>query len=133
MNTFQATRRHLGPDHDDPAYSTDQDVRPARTGEELVHCRNCDTPNYLTSSSTPRTCPGCGEEVWPRKMLMDLIKEKQAQADTLVAEIGRARTELHFRKLRNGEKFFWEQPKAALRTAKPTRPRAAALSDVPDL
>lgn len=133
MNSFQLNRHVLGEDHDDPAYSTltDQPVRPARTGEELVHCRNCDTPNYLTSSSIRLVCPGCGEEVWPRKALMDLIRLKQDMVNTLNAEIAAARTELYFRKLRNGEKFFWEQPKpAAGRPARPSRPKRPAVPAV---
>jgi hypothetical protein len=135
MNTFQRTKHYLGPDHDDPAYAPGncpQDNQPTATAEQIF-CRVCDTPTHLAGKST--TCPNCGEEILSRRSLLDLIRTKQDQVNTLVGEIGAARTELHFRKLRAGEKYFWEQPKPAYTRGKqPTaKPRPALDTTGPGL
>jgi len=132
----QLTRLALDPDHDDPAYGPDPEEQlaalgPLPDGAELVFCRTCDTPHHLTTYTI--ICPVCQEEILSRRALLNLIEDKQNQVNTLLAEIGAARIEQYQRKLRNGERFFWEQPKPALTRppAKSTRP--TGLAGLPDL
>ncbi len=95
---------------------------------ELVYCRNCDTPLH-----PPVTCPTCLEPCLSARQLFNLLAEKRAALDTLAAEISAIRAEQHFRKLRNGERYFWEQPRPSLRLTRPTKRPAVQIIKPVDL